>query len=91
MLARCSFHFFQRCNQGQRAQAGASVFYYFTGKVVDVAKHLTDKQKKKIIADRADGLSLRQLAAKYGTSTTTIHRVIGSDPETERKVTAKKE
>lgn len=56
-----------------------------------MAAHLTDKQKKKIIADRANGLSLRQLAAKYGTSTTTIHRVIGSDPETERKVTEKKE
>lgn len=56
-----------------------------------MAARLTDKQKKKIIADRADGLSIRQLANKYHTSTTTIHRTLKSDPETERKVTQKKE
>ena len=56
-----------------------------------MAARLTDKQKKKIIADRADGLSIRQLANKYHTSTTTIHRTLKSDPETEQKVTQKKE
>lgn len=56
-----------------------------------MAARLTDKQKKKIIADRADGLSIRQLADKYHTSTTTIHRTLKSSPETERKVTHKKE
>ena len=56
-----------------------------------MAARLTDKQKKKIIADRADGLSIRQLASKYHTSTTTIHRTLNSDPETERIVTQKKE
>ena len=56
-----------------------------------MAARLTDKQKKKIIADRADGLSIRQLANKYHTSTTTIHRTLKSDPETEQMVTQKKE
>lgn len=56
-----------------------------------MAAHLTDKQKKKIIADRANGLSLRQLAAKYGTSRTTVQRVIAKDPATCQMVTAKKE
>ena len=56
-----------------------------------MAARLTDKQKKKIIADRADGLSIRQLANKYHTSTTTIHRTLKCDPETERMVTQKKE
>lgn len=56
-----------------------------------MASRLTDKQKKKIIADRADGMSIRQLADKYRTSTTTVHRTLKSDPETERKVTQKKE
>lgn len=56
-----------------------------------MAARLTDKQKKKIIADRADGLSIRQLANKYHTSTTTIHRTLKSDPETEQIVTQKKE
>ena len=56
-----------------------------------MAARLTDKQKKKIIADRADGLSVRQLAKKYHTSTTTIHRTLKSDPETEQKITQKKE
>ena len=56
-----------------------------------MAARLTDKQKKKIIADRADGLSIRQLASKYRTSTTTVHRALKSDPETEQRVTQKKE
>lgn len=56
-----------------------------------MAARLTDKQKKKIIADRADGLSIRQLAKKYHTSTTTIHRTVNGDPDMERMVTQKKE
>lgn len=36
-----------------------------------MAKHLTDKQKKKIIADRAENMSIRQLSQKYKVSTTT--------------------
>lgn len=56
-----------------------------------MAARLTDKQKKKIFADRASGMSLNQLSTKYGVSKTTIHRVLKSDPEMERKVTQKKE
>lgn len=56
-----------------------------------MAARLTDKQKKGIYADRVDGMSLSQLSAKYGVSKTTIHRTLKSDPETERKVTEKKE
>ncbi len=56
-----------------------------------VAKHLTDKQKKKIIADRAEGMSIRQLSQKHKVSTTTIQRVIKSDPEFAQIVTQKKE
>lgn len=52
---------------------------------------LTDKQKKEIIADRADGMSIRQLADKYKVSTTTIQRVIKENPEVTQIVTQKKE
>lgn len=52
---------------------------------------LTDKQRKQIIADSSDGLSLRKLAAKYNVSSTTIHRVLKSDPETEQIVAQKKD
>ena len=52
---------------------------------------LTDKQRKQIIADKSEGLSLRKLAAKYNVSSTTIHRVLKSDPETEQIVSHKKE
>jgi DNA-binding transcriptional regulator YhcF (GntR family) len=57
---------------------------------VIVAK-LTDKQRKQIIADRADGLSFRNLATKYHVSATTIQRTLQNDPETVQKVTQKKE
>lgn len=51
---------------------------------------LTDKQKKKIIAEKINGSSLRALAAKYGVSRTTISRVLKSDREMSQKVTQKK-
>lgn len=56
-----------------------------------MARRLTDRQRKKIIAERADGASLRHLAAKYRVSDTTIRRVLKSDPEMSRKVAQKKE
>ncbi len=56
-----------------------------------MAARLTDKQKKKIIADRADGQSIRQLAKSYDVSTTTIQKVLRCDPEMTQKVTHKKE
>lgn len=52
---------------------------------------LTDKQRKKIIAERAEGLSIRALAKKYRVSASTISRTLESDPKTVQKVTQKKE
>lgn len=52
---------------------------------------LTDKQRKKIIAERAEGLSIRALAKKYNVSASTICRTLESDPKTVQKVTQKKE
>ena len=54
-----------------------------------VAK-LTDKQKKQIIARRAEGESLRGLAKRFGVSDATIRRVLRSDPKTSQKVAQKK-
>lgn len=56
-----------------------------------VAGKLNDKQVKKLIADRAEGLSIRQLAKKYHVSTTTVQNKLKSDPELTQKVTQKKE
>lgn len=51
---------------------------------------LTDKQRKRIIAESVSGASIRALAAKYGVSTTTIQRVLKSDTELTQKVAQKK-
>lgn len=51
---------------------------------------LTDKQRKKIIAESVNGSSIRALAAKYGVSTTTIQRVLKSDTELTQKIAQKK-
>lgn len=51
---------------------------------------LTDKQRKKIIAESVNGSSTRALAAKYGVSQTTIRRVLQSEPELAQKVSQKK-
>lgn len=58
---------------------------------MNVAKHLSDWQKKKIIADRIENMSIRQLAQKYKVSTTTIQRVLKENPEITQIVTQKKE
>ena len=55
----------------------------------NVAK-LTDKQRKKIIAESVNGSSIRALAARYGVSTTTIQRVLKSDTTLTQKVAQKK-
>lgn len=52
---------------------------------------LNDRQRKQVAADRANGMSIRQLAKKYGVSTTTIQRAIKCDPEVTQIVTEKKE
>ena len=51
---------------------------------------LTEKKKKKIIAESVNGSSIRALAAKYQVSTTTIQRVLKSDAELTQKVAQKK-
>lgn len=51
---------------------------------------MDDKTKKLIIADHANGMSERQLARKYNTSATSVHRVLKADPETEQLVAQKK-
>lgn len=56
-----------------------------------MAARLTDKKKKEIIADRVDGMSIRQLADKHKVSTTTIQRVIKENPEVTQIITQKKE
>ncbi len=59
--------------------------------VVIVAK-LNDMQKKKIIAERIDGATIRALANKYEVSTTTIQRIVNDNSdEIKQKVTIKKE
>lgn len=58
--------------------------------MVSVAK-LTDRQRKKIIAERADGATIRALARKYKVSDTTIRRTLASDPKMAQKVAQKKE
>lgn len=52
---------------------------------------MTDKQHKKIIADKINGMSIRQLSQKYKVSTSTIQRHLKNDPEVTQKVTQKKE
>lgn len=52
---------------------------------------LTDRQRKEMISDRAEGMSYRQLAERYGTSVTTVKRTLAKNPEVSQKVTQKKE
>lgn len=56
-----------------------------------MAKHLTDKQKKQIIADYATLGSYRAVARKHKVSDTTVRTVILSDPETLQKTAQKKD
>ena len=56
-----------------------------------MSKHFTERQRKRIIADRVEGMTLRSLAAKYGVSRYAIEKIIKADPEFNQKLTAKKE
>lgn len=56
-----------------------------------MAKHLTDKQKKRIIADYATLGTYSAVAKKHKTSETTVRRVVKSDPETADLVNRKKD
>lgn len=52
---------------------------------------LTDKQRKKMVADRVNGMSIRALAEKYGVSTSTVQSTINRDEKVTQKITQKKE
>lgn len=55
-----------------------------------MAKHLTDKQKKRIIADYVELGSYNAVAKKYGVSRQTIKNVVDADKETGQKLQDKK-
>ena len=56
-----------------------------------MARHLTDREKKKIIADYAELGSCNAVAKKHKRSWTTIKQVVESDPDTMKKCEQKKE
>lgn len=56
-----------------------------------MAKHLNDRQKKKIIADYATLGSYRAVARKHKISDKTVRAVVMEDPETSQKVAQKKD
>lgn len=55
-----------------------------------MARHLTDKEKKKIIADYAVCENYSAVARKYGVSVDTIKRTVLRDPATTKKTMEKK-
>jgi len=59
--------------------------------VVVVAARLTDGQEKRIQAYRAEGRSLRSIAAEFGVAASTVKRVCDRNPEIEQIATQKKE
>ena len=50
-----------------------------------MGKHLTDSQKKKIIADYTECENYSQVARKYKVSFDTVKRTVLNDPETVKK------
>ena len=56
-----------------------------------MANHLTDRQKKKIIADYAECGVYAQVARKHKVSLDTVKRTVLNDPETAEKTRQKKE
>lgn len=56
-----------------------------------MAKHLTDRQKKKIIADYATLGTYAAVARKHGTTVNTVKKVVSENPETAKKCKQKKE
>ena len=56
-----------------------------------MAKHLSDRQKKKIIADYAECGVYAQVARKHKVSLDTVKRTVLNDPETAEKTRQKKE
>ncbi len=56
-----------------------------------MAAHLTDRQKKKIIADYVEMGSYNAVAKKHGVSDSTVKRVVLGSPKTTKKAEQKKE
>lgn len=56
-----------------------------------MAKHLTDKQKKKIIADYIECENYSEVARKYDVNPSTIKRIVDADPYMQKKAEQKKE
>ena len=56
-----------------------------------MAKHLTDRQKKKIIADYTECENYSQVARKHKISVQTVRRAVLQDSETAKKVKQQKE
>ena len=56
-----------------------------------MAAHLTDKQKKKIIADYVEQGSYNAVAKKHKVSKDTVRRIVQNDPNTVQKTQEKKE
>lgn len=52
---------------------------------------LTDRQRKHLIADRANGMSLSKLADKYKVSVWAVRQTIANNPEAAEKCRQKKE
>ena len=56
-----------------------------------MAARLTDKQKKKIIADYVEQGSYNAVAKKHGVSVNTVKSIVQNDAETAKKCTEKKD
>ena len=54
-------------------------------------RKLTDRQRKEIIVDRAEGMTFRDIGRKHGVSDATVRRTCKADPETAQLVAEKKE
>lgn len=69
---------------------GGNVVFYNSG-AVTVNRKLTDKVRKKIMADHLLGNSTRQIAARYNLSASTVGRVIRGEPDTKRRLVEQQE
>ena len=56
-----------------------------------MAARLTDKQKKKIIADYVQLGSYNAVAKKYGIAASTVRKIVLADPKSKEKLNIKKE
>ncbi len=75
---------------GNRKPAGheKDIFY---SEVVVMAARLTDRQKKRIIADWIEMQSYNAVAKKHGVTHQTVKRIVDASPDISEKVQQKKE